>query len=84
MPFIRVPGITGKVYMPESPAGEHSKHLCTDCFACQWCSDERCRACRQPCGDCGGDCDGTGKCRSNRNEDPCSDSLVKSRHRTAL
>ncbi|MDD2736038.1 MAG: hypothetical protein PHF56_19055 [Desulfuromonadaceae bacterium] len=21
------------------------KHPCSDCFSCQWCSDERCRLC---------------------------------------
>jgi len=25
------------------------KHPCPDCHHCQWCSDDRCRLCLQPC-----------------------------------
>jgi hypothetical protein len=46
MGFVRVPGLRGKVYVPERcPAGV-KKHPCRDCFDCQRCSDDRCRLCR--------------------------------------
>jgi hypothetical protein len=46
MPFIQLPGVTGKIYVPEEkPAGE-KKHNCKDCHCCQMCSDERCNLCR--------------------------------------
>jgi hypothetical protein len=46
MGFMRVPGLSGKVYVPEPcPAGGR-KHACRDCFDCQRCSDDRCRLCR--------------------------------------
>jgi hypothetical protein len=40
-----VKGLKGKVYVPER-CPEPKKHSCPDCFACQWCSDERCTMCR--------------------------------------
>jgi hypothetical protein len=46
MPFVRVPGLSGKVYVPESCPAESKKHPCRDCFDCQRCSDDRCRLCR--------------------------------------
>lgn len=46
MPFINLPGLSGKVYVPESPPAPRKKHLCADCFACQDCADSRCRVCR--------------------------------------
>jgi len=46
MPFVKVPGVTGKVYVPEASAGQTKKHPCPDCFACQQCSDDRCNVCR--------------------------------------
>lgn len=46
MGFQRVPGLSGKLYVPEPcPAGS-KKHSCRDCFACQHCSDDRCSLCR--------------------------------------
>lgn len=46
MPFIEVPGVNGKVYVPE-PAGESpKKHPCKDCYQCQMCGESRCRVCR--------------------------------------
>ncbi|MHC4643357.1 MAG: hypothetical protein ACYS32_17065 [Planctomycetota bacterium] len=44
MPYRRIRGIKGLVYEPE-PNPEGSKHNCTDCFYCQWCSDSRCGLC---------------------------------------
>lgn len=46
MPWQTVPGLTGKVYVPEF-LQEGKKHPCKDCFACQNCSEERCRVCRK-------------------------------------
>jgi hypothetical protein len=46
MPFINVPGLTGKLYVPEQIAGLKKKHNCPDCFACQQCGDDRCQVCR--------------------------------------
>ncbi|MBN1269122.1 MAG: hypothetical protein JXB04_06000 [Kiritimatiellae bacterium] len=43
MPFVKHPSLQGRVWEPE-PCGPR-KHDCEDCFACQMCSDERCRAC---------------------------------------
>jgi len=48
MPFVKMPGVTGKVYVPEAIPGQQAKHPCPDCFACQQCSDDRCRVCRAP------------------------------------
>jgi hypothetical protein len=44
MPFIELPGIKGKVFVPEDVSLE-KKHNCPDCMNCQWCSDDRCEAC---------------------------------------
>ncbi len=46
MPWISMPGVTGKVYVPEAAGGTSQKHPCTTCFACQWCDETRCRVCR--------------------------------------
>jgi hypothetical protein len=43
MAFIRIPGVIGKVHVPDKAGAK--KHNCKDCFACQWCSDDRCRMC---------------------------------------
>ncbi|MFA6186957.1 MAG: hypothetical protein WC770_07090 [Phycisphaerae bacterium] len=43
MPFIRINGVIGKLYVPQK-AGER-KHKCKDCYVCQMCSDDRCRQC---------------------------------------
>ena len=45
MPFVRMPGIAGKVYVPPEDNSIARKNPCRDCFACQFCSDERCSAC---------------------------------------
>ena len=46
MPFITVPGLTGRLYVPETPPEEKKKHACPDCFACQNCGPARCHICR--------------------------------------
>jgi hypothetical protein len=46
MPFVKMPGVIGKVYVPEPIPGQAQKHPCLDCFACQQCSDDRCTVCR--------------------------------------
>lgn len=45
MGFESIPGIEGKVFVPDEAPGER-KHPCRDCFRCQQCSDDRCRVCR--------------------------------------
>ena len=47
MPFVKVPGLPGKVYVPEKKRNCPKKHPCRDCFSCDVCSDDRCRVCRQ-------------------------------------
>lgn len=46
MPWVTMPHLKGKVYIPEKALCRSAKHPCPDCFACQGCSDERCSACR--------------------------------------
>ncbi len=46
MPFVRIPGVLGKIYVPEEQPGHEKKHNCKDCFSCQHCSDDRCSLCR--------------------------------------
>lgn len=46
MAFVRVPGLPGKVYVPEPCPADSKKHPCPDCFGCQRCSDDRCALCR--------------------------------------
>ncbi|MFC1890280.1 hypothetical protein ACFL4G_11035 [Thermodesulfobacteriota bacterium] len=45
MPFVRIPGLPGKVYVPEACACGPRKHDCADCYQCQMCNDDKCRAC---------------------------------------
>ncbi len=47
MPFKEIPGLPGKVYIPEQSPDAPKKHSCPDCFCCQMCSDSRCRVCRR-------------------------------------
>lgn len=50
MPFIRIQGLDGNVFVPECCSLDSKKHPCRDCFNCQHCSDDRCRLCRcKPC-----------------------------------
>jgi hypothetical protein len=46
MAFQQLPDNRGMIYVPECQ-GKDKKHPCRDCFACQWCGDERCQVCRQ-------------------------------------
>ncbi len=39
--------VPGRVFVPIL-RGER-KHPCRECFACQWCADPRCDACRRGC-----------------------------------
>lgn len=45
MPWGRVPGLKGKIFIPEPAQDVSKKHGCKDCFSCQMCSDDRCRVC---------------------------------------
>jgi hypothetical protein len=45
MPFITLPEIKGKIYVPEQDALFLKKHTCSNCFSCQMCSDDRCSSC---------------------------------------
>ena len=51
MPWITVPELNGKVYVPEKSLGNLTKHYCRDCYSCQHCSDDRCNTCRSGCKD---------------------------------
>ncbi len=46
MGFIRIAGLPGKVFVPDSQPEQIRKHPCPDCHCCQMCSEERCRTCR--------------------------------------
>lgn len=46
MPFVKMPGLKGKVYVPEKKSKCSKKHPCKDCFSCDRCSDDRCNVCR--------------------------------------
>jgi hypothetical protein len=46
MPFVTMPGVKGKVYVPEKTCRIPRKYPCPDCFSCQFCSDGRCSVCR--------------------------------------
>jgi hypothetical protein len=51
MGFIKLPGVTGKVFVPEDNSLSPRKHACSGCFSCQMCSDDRCKLClsQKPC-----------------------------------
>ena len=46
MAWINVPGLPGKVYVPEDAGQTQKKHPCKACFSCQWCDENRCQVCR--------------------------------------
>lgn len=46
MAFVVIPGIQGSVFVPDKGA-RSAKYACGECFACQWCSEDRCRVCRR-------------------------------------
>ncbi len=45
MAFVKVPGLPGKVYVPDRKKGCPCKHPCRDCFSCGFCSEDKCRIC---------------------------------------
>lgn len=45
MPFVNVPGLKGKVYVPDPDPDTPKKNPCPDCFSCQMCADSRCQVC---------------------------------------
>jgi hypothetical protein len=45
MAWKKIPGLEGRVYIPEEEWKTPRKHGCRDCFSCQMCSDDRCRLC---------------------------------------
>ncbi len=45
MPFIRIPGFEGKIFVPDENEGAAKKHNCRDCYACAFCGDDRCEKC---------------------------------------
>ncbi len=46
MPFIRIAGLEGKVFVPETEPERRKKHPCKDCHFCQMCTDDRCALCK--------------------------------------
>jgi len=46
MAFVKLPGLQGKLYIPEKQNNCKKKHPCKDCYSCDYCSDDRCRLCR--------------------------------------
>jgi len=49
MGWERVPGLKGKIYIPDARPGQPKKHPCPDCHVCQMCNDDRCNVCRACC-----------------------------------
>ncbi len=47
MPFVSIPGMPGRLYVPEMWTKASKKFPCKDCFSCEYCSDDRCRMCRE-------------------------------------
>ncbi|MFO8112834.1 MAG: hypothetical protein R6T92_10035 [Desulfosalsimonadaceae bacterium] len=45
MPFVKMPGLKGMIYVPEADDAAKKKHACKDCFSCQMCGDNRCSVC---------------------------------------
>ena len=45
MPFVEIPGLIGKVYVPERQEESFKKYPCKDCYFCQSCSDNKCKLC---------------------------------------
>lgn len=51
MPFEKIPGLPGKVYIPVCQPDALNKNRCRDCFSCQFCSENRCQVCLKGTGD---------------------------------
>lgn len=47
MAWKTIPGLIGRVYVPEVHKDAHKKHDCKDCFCCQICGDDRCSLCEE-------------------------------------
>lgn len=52
MPFEKIPGLPGKVYVPARDPDAPKKHKCPDCYSCQMCGDDRCHVCLNRQSDC--------------------------------
>ena len=75
MPFVNVPGLKGKVYVPEADDQAPKKNPCPDCFSCQMCGDSRCQVClRQKGMNHRCSCDTSDKPRQTCSSDPDSHS----------
>jgi hypothetical protein len=46
MAFVSIPGLKGKVFVPDKQPRGLKKHPCDDCYTCQMCSGDRCDVCR--------------------------------------
>lgn len=46
MAWITIPGLAGRVYVPDHDGQAPKKHSCPTCLSCQWCDETRCRVCR--------------------------------------
>ncbi len=53
MAWINVPGLAGKVYLPDDAGRIPKKHPCKTCFACRWCDENCCRVCRSDAAETG-------------------------------
>ncbi len=49
MAFIRIPSLSGRLYVPDACERRPAKRPCPDCFDCQQCSEARCGVCRGGC-----------------------------------
>jgi hypothetical protein len=45
MAFITIEGFRGKIFVPDDDPSIKRKRPCRDCFACQFCGDDRCAKC---------------------------------------
>jgi hypothetical protein len=45
MPFIKMDGVDGLVYVPDTHVKTKKKHPCKDCEVCRQCSDACCHIC---------------------------------------
>ncbi len=46
MAWAKVPGLNGKVFIPDDIPNRQKKHPCKECHTCLMCSDDRCHVCR--------------------------------------
>jgi hypothetical protein len=46
MPFIKIPNMSGKFFVPLQIPETVKKKRCHDCFSCQMCSETRCKLCK--------------------------------------